>query len=150
MTDTAAGTPSASPTRRIVVAYDGSEPSDRAVRLALDWFGRDHSEVWIVHAASPPRTVAEPRTEEEQGSEVSAIEQGLRTVQAHVDPSGERVHVRVREGAAPAVILATADEVKADLIVVGTRGLRGASRLLLGSVSSEVLVRSQRPVAVVP
>lgn len=150
MTDSSAPGEAPRPPRRIVVAYDGSAPSDRAVRFALDWFDRGQSEVWIVHAASPPRIVAEPRTEEEQGSEVSAIEQELRAVQSHADPSGARVHVRVREGAPPAVILATADEVKADLIVVGTRGLRGASRLLLGSVSSEVLVRSKHPVTVVP
>jgi nucleotide-binding universal stress UspA family protein len=147
VTDPASPAP---PPRRIVVAYDGSEPSDRAVRFALEWFDRSRSEIWIVHAAAIPRIVAEPRTDEEQGSEVSAIEQGLRLVQARVDPSGERLHVRVREGAASAVILATADEVKADLIVVGTRGLRGASRLLLGSVSSDVVVRSKRPVTVVP
>jgi len=107
-------------------------------------------EVWIVHATDPPRHVAEPRTEEEQGSEAGAIELGLRAIQAAADPTGRRVHVWIREGAAPAVILAVAAEVDADLIALGTRGLRGANRLLLGSVSTEVLLRSGRPVAVVP
>ncbi len=135
---------------RIVVAYDGSDPSARAVRFALGPLGGKTGEVWIVHAADPPRAVAEPRTEEEQGSEVVAIERGLRAIQAEVDPSGRRVHLWVREGPAAAVIVGAALEVDADLIVVGTRGLRGASRLLLGSVSAEVLARSGRPVAVVP
>jgi nucleotide-binding universal stress UspA family protein len=135
------------PVRRIVVAYDGSESSVRAARFALDALT---GEVWIVHAADPPRTVAEPRTEEEQGSETDAIEQGLRVLQSAEDPSGRRLHVWIREGNASKVILAAASEVGADLIVVGTRGLRGASRLLLGSVSAEIVLRSGRPVTVVP
>jgi nucleotide-binding universal stress UspA family protein len=138
------------PVPRIVVAYDGSAPSVRAAQFALRWMGGAGAEIWIVHATDPPRTVAEPRTDEEQGSESSAIEQGLRRIQSDADPSGTRVHIWVREGAAATVVLDAASEVGADLIVVGTRGLRGASRLLLGSVSSEVLTRSKRPVTVVP
>jgi uncharacterized protein len=149
-------TPSSSPPvaggrgLRIVVAYDGSDASARAARFALGPLGGENGEVWIVHAADPPRAVAEPRTEEEQGSEVVAIERGLRAIQAEVDPSGRRVRLWIREGPAPTVIVEAALEVNADLIVVGTRGLRGASRLLLGSVSAEVVARSGRPVAVVP
>jgi nucleotide-binding universal stress UspA family protein len=136
--------------RRIVVAYDGSESSARAVRFALGVSSSEETQVWIVHASDLPQTVAEPRTDEERGSETGAIEQGLRAIQSEADPSGRRVHVWTREGRAAAVILAAAVEVEADLIVLGTRGLRAAGRLLLGSVSTEVLVRSDRPVAVVP
>ncbi len=139
--------PAVGPVRRIVVAYDGSESSVRAARFALDALT---GEVWIVHATDPPRAVAEPRTEEEQGSETGAIEQGLRALQRAEDPSGHRMHVWIRDGKPPKVILEAAAEVDADLIVVGTRGLRGASRLLLGSVSAEIVSRSGRPVTVVP
>jgi nucleotide-binding universal stress UspA family protein len=55
----------------------------------------------------------------------------------------------VRVGDAPDAILRTADEVKADLIVVGTHGRRGLDRLLCGSVAESVLQRSSRPVLVV-
>ncbi|HTZ61789.1 MAG TPA: universal stress protein [Thermoplasmata archaeon] len=138
------------PSRRILVAYDGSDSSARALRFALGSMLGGEGEAWIVHAADSPRVVAEPRTEEAQSSEVEAIGQSLRGVQAHADPSGRRIHVWVREGRAADVIVQAATEVHADLIVVGTRGLRGASRLLLGSVSSEVLARAGRPVAIVP
>ena len=134
--------------RRIVVAYDGSEPSARAVRFALD--AGMAGEVWIVHATDPPRTVAEPRTDEEQGSEAGAIEGGLRAIQSTANTAARPVHVWVREGKPAAVILAAAAEADASLIVVGTRGLRGAGRLLLGSVSNEVVIHSRWPVAVVP
>jgi nucleotide-binding universal stress UspA family protein len=55
----------------------------------------------------------------------------------------------VRRGDASDAILSTADEVKADLIVVGTHGRRGLDRLLCGSVAESVLQRSSRPVLVV-
>lgn len=47
-------------------------------------------------------------------------------------------------------ILAAADELVADLIVVGTRGASGFTRLLLGSVAEEVLRRARRDVLAVP
>jgi len=55
----------------------------------------------------------------------------------------------VRGGDAPDAILRPADEVEADLIVVGTHGRSGLDRLLCGSVAESVLQRSSRPVLVV-
>ena len=48
------------------------------------------------------------------------------------------------------IICATAREVSADLIVVGTRGLTGITKFLLGSVAEEVLHISDRDVLAVP
>lgn len=139
-----------SPARRIVVGFDGSEASGRAVRFALSFASDPAAEVYLVHAAGPPRTVAEPRTEEESDSETRALGATLERTAREADPTGNRVHVRVREGPPADVLLAVANEVGSDLIVVGTRGLRGAARLVLGSVSQAVVSRSTRPVAVVP
>jgi nucleotide-binding universal stress UspA family protein len=55
----------------------------------------------------------------------------------------------VRGGDTPAAILRAADEVDADLIVMGTHGRSGLDRLLCGSVAESVLQRSRRPVLVV-
>jgi nucleotide-binding universal stress UspA family protein len=54
---------------------------------------------------------------------------------------GKVGEVLVRSGDARDVILQAAEEVKADLIVMGTHGRRGISRALLGSVA-EMIVRS--------
>jgi nucleotide-binding universal stress UspA family protein len=51
-----------------------------------------------------------------------------------------------REGLAPDAIVEAADEVRADLIVMGTHGRSGLSRLLLGSVAEQVLRRARCPV----
>jgi nucleotide-binding universal stress UspA family protein len=136
--------------RRVLVGYDGSAASTRAIRFALGLLDGSPGEVWLVHATHAPRAVAEPRTEEELRSEPHAIESTLRSISAASDPSGHRVHFLLRDGAPAAVLLAAAREVDADLIVVGTRGLRGAARLMLGSVSEAVIAEAHRPVAIVP
>lgn len=59
------------------------------------------------------------------------------------------VDYTVKVGDAANVIVRTADEVDADLIVVGTHGRSGLDRLLCGSVAESVLQRSNRPVLVV-
>lgn len=55
----------------------------------------------------------------------------------------------VRAGDARDVILQTADELKTDLIVMGTHGRRGVSRALLGSVAEMIVRTSKIPVLTV-
>jgi len=57
--------------------------------------------------------------------------------------------VLFREGDPPAEVLAAAEGTGADLIVMGTHGRRGLSRLLMGSVTSHVIVQSSVDVLVV-
>jgi nucleotide-binding universal stress UspA family protein len=47
-------------------------------------------------------------------------------------------------------LLEVADEVDADLIAVGSRGLGGFPELLLGSTSTQLAQHSRRPVLIVP
>jgi nucleotide-binding universal stress UspA family protein len=58
--------------------------------------------------------------------------------------------VRERRVAIWETILAEADDVDANVIVLGSRGLTGLKSLLLGSVSHAVVQHSDRPVIVVP
>ncbi len=146
----AASGPGAGPLLRILVGYDGSDSSYRAVQFAFGAARRANARVWLVHAAAAPPSVVEPRTEEEQAGEVDAIGEAFEDLRREASREGLVVTAWSREGSPAEVLLAAADEVGADWIVVGTRGLRGASRALLGSVSTAVLDRSRRPVTVVP
>ena len=58
-------------------------------------------------------------------------------------------HTLVRAGDARDVILHTAEEIGADLIVMGTHGRRGISRALLGSVAETIVRTSPIPVLTV-
>jgi nucleotide-binding universal stress UspA family protein len=69
--------------------------------------------------------------------------------QVGLPPMGMRLEV-VEGWSIPEQILAAADRLEADLIVMGTHGRTGLRRALMGSVAEEVLRRSHRPVLVVP
>ena len=60
------------------------------------------------------------------------------------------VDCEVQVGDAPAVIIDTAERGRADLIVMGTHGLGGVQKLLLGSTTERVLRKTRVPVLAVP
>jgi nucleotide-binding universal stress UspA family protein len=61
-----------------------------------------------------------------------------------------QARTRVRTGSIADAIIADADDLGAEAIVLGTRGLTGLKSLLLGSVSHAVVQHADRPVIVVP
>jgi nucleotide-binding universal stress UspA family protein len=65
---------------------------------------------------------------------------------------GVAVEARVERSDSSAwrTILDVADDLNAELIVVGTRGVAAVQSALLGSVSSAIVHHSERPVLVVP
>ncbi len=60
------------------------------------------------------------------------------------------LEVTAVQGPAAEVLLKTANELDASLIVVGTRGLGPLAGLLLGSVSRQLLFATDRPLALIP
>ena len=68
---------------------------------------------------------------------------------ATVLPAGVSVERRVETGDAGTAICRVADELDADVIVIGSRGRGAFKRALLGSVSTHVANNSGRPVVVV-
>jgi nucleotide-binding universal stress UspA family protein len=60
------------------------------------------------------------------------------------------VHTLVREGQPAAQILAAAEELKPDAIIMATHGRSGLSRLVLGSVANKVLAEARCPVFLIP
>jgi nucleotide-binding universal stress UspA family protein len=129
--------------RSIVVGTDGSEPADEAVRQATDMASREGARLHLVTAYPDPQILRE-RTTGTGGGAYTIID--LRDVaeslvqRAARDALRKRVEVEthVREGQPAEVIIDVANQEQADLIVVGSRGLTGIKRYLLGSVSSKV------------
>lgn len=71
----------------------------------------------------------------------------LQRLAAEVPPSAPAPRTLQRTGYSPAVvILEVAAEIGADLVVLGTHGRRGATRLFLGSVAEEVVRHAACPV----
>jgi nucleotide-binding universal stress UspA family protein len=129
--------------KTLVVGTDGSQTADEAVKAAADLARSWGSELHIVTAFRTPRSGMGSVTGAdlaESGAGQALAEEGARAVGlAAIEKFGEGVaaEAHAAQGNADDVILATAAEVGADLIVVGSKGMQGARRYL-GSVPNSV------------
>jgi nucleotide-binding universal stress UspA family protein len=78
-----------------------------------------------------------------------AAGQWIEAVAQHLAISGLEAHPVTREGDAAREILHLSDDIRADLIVMRTRGNAGLERAVFGSVAQEVLKRTKTPVLLV-
>ena len=130
---------------KTLLAIDGSDNSYEAVH-ALKYFARAE-QLTLLHALDVPRPaypmmlpdVAEELYKTLEQSMREDVERLLDRVQSllsmHAGPSTK--HLRI--GSPAEVIVSTAKEQKADLIVMGARGLGPVKERLLGSVSHRIL-----------
>jgi nucleotide-binding universal stress UspA family protein len=137
----------------VVVATDGSESVQRAIRVALDLAERFDATVHalsVVDASevesSPERVRAELRDALEADAEDATAE--VADLAGDVGVGGD-VETAVREGRPAAEITAYAREVDADLVATGTRGRHGENRFLVGSVAERVVRTCDTPVLTV-
>ena len=131
--------------KSIVVGTDGSDTAGEAVRQATELAERLGAQVHLVSAYEP---VATTRLREERENAPADLEWMINPredVQAVLDSAasvlkgaGIAVETYPREGDPADAILDVAEEQKADLIVVGNKGMTGAKRFLLGSVPNKV------------
>lgn len=129
---------------RIVVGIDGSAGADGALRWAWREAERWDAELEVVLGWSyldQPSERFDPDYAEPQAR--ARVEEAL--ARAGIDPA--RVTVRVVNDLPVPVLLAAAEG--ADLLVVGSRGLGGFRRLLLGSVSQQCALHARCPVVIV-
>jgi nucleotide-binding universal stress UspA family protein len=122
--------------REILLATDFSEPSRAAARVAVDYARRFGARLHLLHVVWPatdptPRPALE-RLAEDLGREVPVVT----AVVAGLPVAEEIVRYARTHGI--------------DLIVVGTHGRTGPSRLLLGSVAERVVRTAPCPVLAVP
>jgi len=144
--------------RRIFVAIDESESSQRALDHALLLAVEQHARLRIVHAIEwieqlamslPGRhPVDTARTNESRRDEGQRV---LAEAQARAEAAGIEAEFALLEGKDRAARLLVEDAGKwdADLIVIGTHGRTGFKQFVLGSVADAVIRTAQRPVLLV-
>lgn len=136
----------------LLIARDFSSVSDRAVRYALDLAARTGATLHILHAEVLHEAPDPDGGDRSPGEDLDRFRDDLRqegsvSADALDDVSVEEVE---RRDVAPGpAILNYANEADVDLIALGTRGRRGASRILLGSVAEEVVRQAEQPVLTV-
>ncbi|MEU8844811.1 universal stress protein [Streptomyces sp. NPDC048564] len=140
--------------KRVVVGADLVHYSPETTEFAFAEADRRSAHLHVVHALHRPALLPGPGSVTTAGREVRETEDSARGLveERIAELRGRHPQVPVElhiEWARPATRLTELSE-EADLLVVGSRGRTGLRRLLLGSVSSEVLHTARCPVAVVP
>jgi nucleotide-binding universal stress UspA family protein len=130
---------------RIVVGTDGSETAGEAVRQAIDLAKLAGATLSIVSAYAP---IPDRKVKDQQRDAPADVQYELNpredvnlvldTAAADVRKEGIEVQTHAVEGDPAEGILNVAEETKADLIVVGNKGMTGARRFLLGSVPNNI------------
>lgn len=134
----------------IVVPFDGSDDAQGALRVAADLARVFNGTLSVVQVITPP---IEPNLGVPVygwgPANAQAIERATHAVEAHVEPlrsAGLEITVTVILGYAALGILEHAEAIGARLIVIGSHGLTGVRRFLLGSTAARVVRGSSCPV----
>jgi nucleotide-binding universal stress UspA family protein len=142
---------------KIMVAFDGSNDSLRALNIGCSLAEKYGASLIIAHVYTIPVPVyasgaTMPLPEMGEAADVAkqdglvVLSDGLELAKSwHVNARGELLEAR---STLSALIEFSTNE-KADLIVVGTRGMSGFKRLIMGSVSSGLVHDAECPVLVV-
>lgn len=139
-------------TAGVLVAHDGSRQAKSALLTGVRFaaaLGVDVTVVraWTISTAPTPDTAARgymPPMEDFEAATLAALESDVGPVRA-AHPAMDITAVVVHGSPAEKLIEASS---RAELIVVGRRGLGGFAGLLLGSVSEQVVRHAQCPVLV--
>jgi nucleotide-binding universal stress UspA family protein len=139
---------------KILLATDGSREASLATRTAVDLADKTSSEL---HVTFVLRTQDAPDYEslgfytEKPSEEVNVMGQRLLDEQVRQveEVGGSVMGAHFRIGRPDQEIVSVGEDVGAGLIVVGSRGLGGVKRALMGSVSDSVVRHAHCPVMVV-
>jgi nucleotide-binding universal stress UspA family protein len=139
----------------IVVGVDGSPNSERALGWAMKAAAALHAPLTVIAVHEVPKShwTGNPVIQPEDSAKLEKTREAAEEL-AHkaasrlgdAQPAAVNVHA-VNGIAAKELVDASQD---ADLVVVGSRGGGGFARLMLGSVSSQVVHHAACPVTVVP
>ena len=144
---------------RILVAVDASETSDLALQAAIGLASEQHASLRIVHVIDATNInnfgaefIDQPAMLEgitKNGQSILARAETAATA-AGVGVETHLIQIETMNQRVSEVIANDAEAWPADLIVIGTHGRRGLTRLLLGSVAEGTARLAVKPVLLIP
>lgn len=135
---------------RILLPTDGSPGSDHVADQAVELAATTGATLHVVSVVDEEASFVTSETAE--ATRKALTDAGERAVSRAADRAAETdvtVETEVRTGTPHQVIVEYADEIGADVIVMGTHGRSGLERYLLGSVTERVLRLADQPVLAV-
>ena len=140
---------------KILLATDGSAEATLAARTAVDIADKTNSELHVVYVGEEYGypIFAVPDYEYLQQIQENLEQEARKALDAEVErvkaAGGRVVEAHLSMGSPDAEIVKLADDIGTGLIVMGSRGLGGIKRALIGSVSDSVVRHAHCPVLVV-
>ncbi|MCC6840777.1 MAG: universal stress protein [Flavobacteriales bacterium] len=141
--------------KNLLLALELKAETDRVLRIATDLAKSCGAKLWVLHVAAPepdfvgyqagPQYIRDVRAGDlkEERHRMQGIISELAAKQVDAQP------VMVM-GPTVETILAEAERLQADLIIMGTHGRRGLAKAFLGSTSDDVLRANRFNVMIVP
>lgn len=137
--------------KRILVAHDGFEHSDSALRKAIELAEDMRACLLVITVVSDIEyeEADEPVRPQVLQDKLAEAREAMRRVGESLSRQNLECRTMVRHGEPADKIIEYSGRIKADMVVVGSRSRSAAAKFLLGSVSSKVLADSRCPVLVV-
>ncbi len=150
---------------RILLASDGSESAAHATEVAVELSKKTESELHVLYVGEDSQALLYPQAadtawvvqenlasiQEQPGRQFEQV--ACQTLDAEVQQvravGGTVAQAHLRMGTPDAEVVDLAEELGVGLVVVGSRGLGGIRRALMGTVSDSVVRHAHCPVLVV-
>lgn len=143
--------------KKILIPVDGSEPSQKAMEMAVNLQKSFDCELYILtvfrHHSHLEASLSMVRSQEPESMDdilrkhATSVAEGAKS--AAIELGAKQVRAFVKNGPPARTIVAFAKSKEADLIVLGSRGHGDMESFLLGSVSHKVTSLAKCPVMVV-
>lgn len=135
--------------KTVLVAFDGSDPSEKAFDFALAIAAAFRTNLVVVGVVTLPEPAISVEVEAMLDRGRQHFAEDFKQLERQAASQGVEIETRVAVGHPAEQILRAEQDTRADLIVMGRRGKTRATRWLLGSVSERVLRYAHCPVTVV-
>jgi nucleotide-binding universal stress UspA family protein len=133
---------------KILLATDGSEDAALATKAAIDLSNQSGAELHVVHVGRSSFRLAPKDYQAAAREKIGELARAVKEAGGDITETHLRIDDSQTPGNEAEHITGLAEELGADLIVIGSRGLSGMKRLLMGSVSESVMRHAHCPVLV--
>jgi len=138
-----------SPFHKILVGYDGSEPAQKALEIGLGMARAEDAKLLVLAVARPSEPPTRVETAGILENAQEHFEKDFALIARRAGELGVDLETAVVVGHPTEQLVHRAETERADLIIVGRRGVSRFERMLVGSTSEKVLRYAHCPVMVV-
>ena len=138
----------------ILIATDGSENSKKAITSGIEIAKNTGAKVYAVYVIVPVSAAMSRRGSDWAKAAMEMMRNEGKKATGYIEKLGQEANLYVEsvilEGDPADEIIKFADKNDIDLVTMGTRGLSGIKRFMVGSVADKVVRHSDKEVLIVP